>query len=146
MNPSQQNNRGQINPASTAEQLLATADVENILTKMKSATADVSEFEIRRGSHPMPASDRSRHRPNNPNIDSEQQLGSSSTPVPLPSMAEGSELASDVVELPVPAGTARYFFRASSTIATFSCFKIAKRSHGFHRYAAIVNSSPSSSS
>ena len=102
MNPSQQNNRGQINPASTAEQLLGTADVEIILTKMKSATADASEFEIRRGSHPMPASDRSRHRPNNPNIDSEQQLGSSSTPVPLPSMAEGSELASEVVELPVP--------------------------------------------
>ena len=102
MNPSQENNRGQIDPASTAEQLLASADAENILATMKSAAADVSEFGIPRGSPPMPALDKSRHRPDTSDINSQQQLGSPSTLVPSSSMAEVSELASDGVEFPVP--------------------------------------------
>ncbi|MCJ1345152.1 hypothetical protein MMC31_003358, partial [Peltigera leucophlebia] len=99
MNPSHQNNRGQTNPTPSAEQPLASADVAKNLAEMKRVAADVSDFEIPRGSLPTPTLDRSRHRQNNPKIDPQQQLDPPPSPVASSLMAEDS---SDGIELPVP--------------------------------------------
>ena len=67
---------------------------------MKRAAAEVSDLETPESSRPMLALDGTRHRPNNPELDIQQQP--SSDPIPSLSTVDGSKSKSDGNKLPVP--------------------------------------------
>ena len=84
MDPSQQGNRGRQNKAPTAAQLQAFANAQTARAGVKRGANEVSDLEIPEASRPMLSLDRTRHRPNHPEIGSQQRPssgpGNSSSP------------------------------------------------------------------
>ena len=85
MDPSQQEHRGRQNRAPTAAQLQAFADKQSIVAGQKRGANEVSDLETPEGSRPMLGLDRTRHRPNHPKHDLQQQR--SSDPGSSPSLS-----------------------------------------------------------
>ena len=89
---------GRTNPTPTAEQLLAFADRQRIIAGMKRAVDDVADLEIPEGSRPMLVLEKTRHRPNHPTSDAQQQHDQSSG---LIRGSDASPSTSDAMESPI---------------------------------------------
>ncbi len=111
MDHSQQENRGRPNEVPTAAQLQAFADTQTVFAGVKRASNEVADLEIPEGSRPNLGLDRTRHRPNHPEIGPQQQPssnpGNSSSPSkikalgsPVPQQQDDPSFAPLVISSP----------------------------------------------